>query len=139
MRPWLTISTTARRSTGRCEKRWTQLQFCVKKLPPSFRTIRNNSRPILLLSPPVAGIKPLPRDDAGMVIENPTLPLIAHLPPVQRRQFASMLLFGVHPLLTLVPTDRLVDLPCDHPHCPVVLGVGVNNAAGMKFEMMPLQ
>src|SRR5438132_9745409 len=34
--------------------------------------------------------KPLPRDDAGMVIENPTLPLIAHLPPVQRRQFASM-------------------------------------------------
>jgi hypothetical protein len=94
-------------------------------------------------------------DPAGVVIEElvpmpvvarpDRVPLIAHLPPVQRRQFASVLLFGVHPLLTLVPTDRLVDLPCDHPPCPVVhqscrvivLGGGVFHS-GLKCEIVPL-
>jgi hypothetical protein len=47
--------------------------------------------------------------------------------------------------LTLVPTDRLVDLPCDHPPCPVahqsshviVLGGGVFHS-GLKCEIVPL-
>ncbi len=47
----------------------------------------------------------------------PTTPLMAHLPAVQRRQFAATMLLGVHPLLAVVPTVRLVDMPCDHPPC----------------------
>src|SRR5260370_40029906 len=56
-----------------------------------------------------------------------------------------MLLFGIQPLLSLVPTDRFVDLPCDHPPCAVVedqtgtfiIGTGVNSDAGLKCEMVP--
>jgi hypothetical protein len=102
------------------------------------------------------GAAPLPKDDAGNVVEAlvpmsflkrpAAMPWMAHLPPVQRRQFASLLLYGVHPLLLLVPTDRLVDLPCDHPGCPVVeertgsliVGVGVNSDAGLTGAIVPL-
>jgi hypothetical protein len=45
------------------------------------------------------------------------LPWLFQLSPTPRRHFASYLLFGIHPLLLLMPTDRLLDAPTDHP-CP---------------------
>jgi hypothetical protein len=95
------------------------------------------------------GVAPLP------FIDRPeALPLMAHLPPVQRRLFASTLLFGVHPLLTLVPIERLVDLPCDHPpheavECSPIVVHGEEDNTGiftfgacpdlfMKCEVVPM-
>jgi hypothetical protein len=46
---------------------------------------------------------------------------LSRLGPTVRRNLASSLLFAVHPLLTLTPTDQLLDCPGDHPQ-PAVAG-----------------
>lgn len=53
------------------------------------------------------------------------LPWMFQLSPTPRRRFASYLLFGIHPLLLLMPTDRLLDAPTDHPSpepMPIITG-----------------
>src|SRR5262249_18310827 len=37
------------------------------------------------------------------------------LRPTARRTLAGSLLFGVHPALALLPTDKALDVPSDHP------------------------
>jgi hypothetical protein len=67
-----------------------------------------------------------PLNDAGMVAFPPVndpqpLSALSRLEPTVRRNLASSLLFAVHPLLTLTPTDQLLDCPSDHPQ-PAVAG-----------------
>src|SRR4051812_39376896 len=53
---------------------------------------------------------------------------LSHLTPSVRRNLACSLLFGVHPLLALAPTDEFLDCPGDHPQ-PA--------PAGALFEDLP--
>jgi hypothetical protein len=43
------------------------------------------------------------------------MPALARLSPTVRRNLAASLLFVVHPLMVLMPTDQLLDMPSDHP------------------------
>ncbi len=83
----------------------------------------------------------------GCGIRAVPMPFLAHLSATQRQNFATTLLFGAHPLLSLVPTGQLVDLACDHPVCPVVEedvtgtlvhGPGILTDLGLKCEIVPL-
>jgi hypothetical protein len=40
---------------------------------------------------------------------------VFQLPPSVRRSLAECVLFGVHPLMLLVPVGECLDAPCDHP------------------------
>jgi hypothetical protein len=44
-----------------------------------------------------------------------SIPVLYKLRPTARRTLADSLLFGVHPALALLPTDTILDSPCDHP------------------------
>ena len=70
-----------------------------------------------------------------------------HMRPSARRMLTSCLLYGVHPLLTLAPTDEYFDFDDDEapelpvvftapavqeaPHGTITIGVGVNSDAGL--------
>jgi hypothetical protein len=63
-------------------------------------------------------------NDAGVLVpDSPpatpararSLPLLDGLRPQVRRELASWMLFGVHPLLSLCPTEKVLDCPKDHP------------------------
>jgi hypothetical protein len=43
------------------------------------------------------------------------VPSLYQLRPSVRRQVMGSLLFGVHPLMAMMPTDKLLDCPSDHP------------------------
>jgi hypothetical protein len=43
------------------------------------------------------------------------VPSLYRLRPSVRRQVMESLLFSAHPLMTLMPTDKLLDCPSDHP------------------------
>jgi hypothetical protein len=47
--------------------------------------------------------------------------------PVVRRELVTNLLVGVHPLMAFLPTDQMVDMPCDHPL-----------ATGEHYQLIPL-
>ncbi|HZY88190.1 MAG TPA: hypothetical protein VFE78_25365 [Gemmataceae bacterium] len=47
------------------------------------------------------------------------VPSLYRLRPSVRRQVMGSLLFSVHPLMALTPTDRLLDCPSDHPQMTV--------------------
>jgi hypothetical protein len=79
---------------------------------------------------------------------------LSRLEPTVRRNLASSLLFAVHPLLTLTPTDQLLDCPGDHPQPAVagaisvevevsetgtgslLFGLGVNSDAGLTGSIV---
>jgi len=106
-------------------------------------------------------LPPMPLDLAGWVIPGVMtlpppvrpvpLPRMPQLSATQRQHYASTVLFGIHPLLALIPTEQLVDMPCDHP--PVVVqrvtesnvtgvfvpGSGVNSCAGLNGAIVPVQ
>ncbi len=42
-------------------------------------------------------------------------PALYQLRPTARRTLVGSLLFGIHPMLALLPTDKILDAPCDHP------------------------
>jgi hypothetical protein len=79
------------------------------------------------------------------------LPRLPQLSATQRQHYASTVLFGIHPLLALIPTEQLVDMPCDHPAVVVqrvtesdvagvfVHGPGVNSDAGLNGTIVPVQ
>ncbi|MGH7172278.1 MAG: hypothetical protein ACRELG_18535 [Gemmataceae bacterium] len=72
-----------------------------------------------MLSVPAHGTaKPpdLPEDGtcAATPVMSPPAPLF-QLRPTARRTFAGSLLLGIHPALGLLPTDKLLDAPWDHP------------------------
>jgi hypothetical protein len=93
------------------------------------------SFPFIFPASDVSMNEPAPPDAVSTPM---AVPLLAHLPPVERRQFASVLLFGVHPLLTLVPTDQLVDMGCDHPPCAAKPPEGIVHGSieiGIGFDM----
>jgi hypothetical protein len=62
---------------------------------------------------------PKPADIAGMTIFPMATTIQPNiwekLPPSGRRVLATSLLFGIHPLLSLIRTEEMVDLPGDHP------------------------
>jgi hypothetical protein len=47
------------------------------------------------------------------------IPALYQLRPTARCTLAGSLLFGLHPLMTLLPVDKLLNAPCDHPQ-PVI-------------------
>jgi hypothetical protein len=47
------------------------------------------------------------------------VPSLYQLRPSVRRHVMSSVLFSVHPLMALMPTDRLLDCPSDHPQMAV--------------------
>jgi hypothetical protein len=99
-----------------------------------------------------------PGPPAGPVYQAvPAMRPIFQLTPSVRRNLAECLLLGIHPLMGLVPTDELLDAPCDHPKpvTPVVpsfepvltgiqetrtgslvIGVGVNSDAGLTGSIV---
>jgi hypothetical protein len=48
------------------------------------------------------------------------VPSLYRLRPSVRRHVMSSMLFSVHPLMTLMPTDRLLDCPSDHPQTAAI-------------------
>jgi hypothetical protein len=83
---------------------------------------------------------PLPEPMVETPAPTPALPALPafHLPAVAgrvslavRKQIAACLLFSVHPLMPLVPTDKALDLPCDHPMPPLAFDrIGIDFAQG---------
>jgi hypothetical protein len=68
----------------------------------------------------------------------PPKSILYQLRPTARRTLAGSLLFGIHPALSLLPTDKALDAPCDHPapvddflvNVPKRLNFGVWTSAG---------
>jgi hypothetical protein len=69
---------------------------------------------------------------------------LAQMSPIVRQELISNLLFGIHPLMAFLPTDQLVDMPCDHPRAearhfqlfPVVLEVvDTKGQVGVDFNL----
>lgn len=73
-----------------------------------------------VLSMPAFGIaKPPDLPEDGTVTAAPSMSAPAplfQLRPTARRTMAGSLLFGIHPALGLLPTDKILDVPSDHPH-----------------------
>jgi hypothetical protein len=60
-------------------------------------------------------------------------PSLYRLRPSVRRHVAESLLFSVHPLMTLIPTDKLLDCPRDHPQ-KVAVDVLLDRMCARRYE-----
>jgi protein involved in polysaccharide export with SLBB domain len=74
--------------------------------------IENNGMPMPLPPPDLE----LPPDPPSLRPERLPVPALYRLSVTVRRNLAAALLFSVHPLFALTPTDDFLDAPGDHPH-----------------------
>lgn len=84
--------------------------------PPDLPLVDNNvlpSPPLIVEECDAIGPNSLPLADAPTATPAMTIPMLFQLRPSVRRTMASCLLFGVHPLLALAPTEGTIDLDAE--------------------------
>lgn len=87
-----------------------------RHLPSVFsqEEVEESSQPIMIESLAEEELPPAPSlyDALPAVLPTPTL---YQLRPTARRTLVGSLLFGINPLLALLPTEKALDAPDDHP------------------------
>jgi hypothetical protein len=113
--------------------------------------VEESSQPSMVESLAEEELPPAPPLYDALPVALPT-PALYQLRPTARRTLVGSLLFGINPLLALLPTDKALDGPDDHPQCvagedilkvikeipdtepsPSVRGLRISNEGGWRF------